>query len=352
VIARHGVTAVPRAIFTHQAILGLTPQQVWFITYIFSFQWDTSLPYPSIRRMATVTGYSSVQMHNIKAELVKAGYLSLVRRRDDLGGQDTNAYDFSGLLEAIRTLLQREATAGDLAESTVPDVEPEEEEEPLRRGRKPKRNIDNGSSAGLAVPRSAQREDPHLSAPEDLQFTGVGDTELSGGADLQFTGREDRQLTGAEDAELSRAGNPMSSGRVTRALPGGRTRGLHEIESTHTEENREDDSNQRSKKVAKRTEETTQTKSSIPGYSPYIAAVAADFSRELGDAVHEASNMKQALNLWQSSGLTEQAFVHLMQEARKLTRKYQSRPTWDAMNNKMAYYFTALRDLVAQGPDE
>ncbi|MBF6615050.1 MAG: hypothetical protein IVW55_18260, partial [Chloroflexi bacterium] len=109
VIARHGVTAVPRAIFTHQSILALTPQHVWFITYIFSFQWDTSLPYPSIRRMATVTGYSSVQLHNIKAELVRAGYLSLVRRRDDLGGQDTNAYDFSGLLEAVRTLLQREA---------------------------------------------------------------------------------------------------------------------------------------------------------------------------------------------------------------------------------------------------
>jgi DNA-binding transcriptional regulator YhcF (GntR family) len=96
VITRHGVAAVPRAIFTHQAALNLTPQQVWFITYIFSFQWDTTLPFPSIRRMAAITGYSTVQMHNIKSELVEAGYLRLVRRKDDLGGQDTNAYDFSG----------------------------------------------------------------------------------------------------------------------------------------------------------------------------------------------------------------------------------------------------------------
>lgn len=60
--------------------------------------------------------------------------------------------------------------------------------------------------------------------------------------------------------------------------------------------------------------------------------------------------MKQALNLWQSSGLSEQEFVDLMQEARKLTRKYQNRPTWVAMNNKMAYYFTTLRDLIGECP--
>jgi hypothetical protein len=51
VIARRGVAAVPRAIFTHQKALGLTPQQVWFVSYIFSFQWTTTLPYPSINKM-------------------------------------------------------------------------------------------------------------------------------------------------------------------------------------------------------------------------------------------------------------------------------------------------------------
>ena len=50
------------------------------MTYIFSFQWDTALPYPSIRRMSLPTGYSTVQLHNIKSELVEIGYLRLVRR--------------------------------------------------------------------------------------------------------------------------------------------------------------------------------------------------------------------------------------------------------------------------------
>ncbi len=62
--------------------------------------------------------------------------------------------------------------------------------------------------------------------------------------------------------------------------------------------------------------------------------------------------MKQALNLRKGSGLDEQRFVELMQEARKLTRRYQNRPTWDEMNDKMSYYFTLIRDLVQRlAPD-
>ena len=76
VIARRGVAAVPRALFTHQKALGITPQQVWFVSYIFSFQWSTTLPYPSINKMVQHTGYSRAHLHTIKAELVDAGYLT------------------------------------------------------------------------------------------------------------------------------------------------------------------------------------------------------------------------------------------------------------------------------------
>jgi hypothetical protein len=82
--------------------------------------------------------------------------------------------------------------------------------------------------------------------------------------------------------------------------------------------------------------------------SHYIAAIASDFSRELGDVVHEASNMRQAINLWHDSGLNEQEFVRLMYEAKKLTRKYQSRPTWDPLSNKMAYFYATFRDLLSK----
>lgn len=349
VISRHGVTAVPRAIFTHQSALSLTPQQVWFITYIFSFQWDTSLPYPSIRRMATVTGYSSVQLHNIKAELVKAGHLRLVRRKDEQGGQDSNAYDFSGLLDAVRTLLQRDAATDTTPEDiSATSTEEDDEEEPRRRGRKAKPKVEKAYGAYREDRGFAGRTDVEFAPPGDTKFTGVGDTELPGRVDRQFTGRKDRRLSGVGDTDYSGASKQASLGRVTPTLQGGRTRGLHEIEAPHIKENKEDDSNRLSKKSVSVTKDSTQPKANAESYSPYIAGVASDFSRELGDAAHDVSNIKQALNLWQASGLSEQAFVELMQEARKRTRKYQSRPTWDAMNNKMAYYFAALRDLLGQ----
>jgi hypothetical protein len=103
-----------------------------------------------------------------------------------------------------------------------------------------------------------------------------------------------------------------------------------------------DDPNQ----VSKRNKKVTREPKNSNAHSPYIAAIASDFSRELGDVVLEASNMRQAINLWQDSGLNEQEFVGLMYEAKKLTRKYQSRPTWDPLNNKMAYFYATLRDLL------
>jgi hypothetical protein len=119
----------------------------------------------------------------------------------------------------------------------------------------------------------------------------------------------------------------------------------HESESKQAEAIDKDDSNRHSPKIKLRTREDNVP---IPRFSSYIADVARDFSRELGDSEHEASNMKQALNLWQGSELDEQQFVEVMHEARKLTRRYQSRPTWDVMNNKMSYYFATLRTLVDQ----
>jgi hypothetical protein len=134
---------------------------------------------------------------------------------------------------------------------------------------------------------------------------------------------------------------------MTRVLRGKRTPAWHEVEANQVEAKKEDkdDSNRPSQANGSVSEAIA---SRISSYSPYIAALASDFSRELEDSAHEASNMRQALNLWQSSGTREEEFVALMHQARKLTRKYQARPTWDAMHNKMAYFFATLRDLCVK----
>jgi hypothetical protein len=79
-------------------------------------------------------------------------------------------------------------------------------------------------------------------------------------------------------------------------------------------------------------------------YSVYITRVIGDYSCELGDEAHQASNTTQALRLWGQSGLDEAAFVDQLQEARRLTRIYQGRQGLGTIDNKMAYFFMVLRD--------
>jgi hypothetical protein len=106
-VLRGGIAAIPTAIFTYQALLDLSPQETWFISYILAHKWDEDLPYPSLRKMAERTGLSVRQLHRIKAAIVEKGYLQLVpRHRAEDGGQDSNAYDFGGLFGRIEELLR------------------------------------------------------------------------------------------------------------------------------------------------------------------------------------------------------------------------------------------------------
>ena len=192
------------------------------------------------------------------------------------------------------------------------------------------------------------------SSPHEAEHTGAYKSQQTTTYELERTGGyKSEQIPGYELDQT-----PLHEGRQTGSVyrdsyrptngrrPGTMKPSGHESESSQEETNhKKDDSNQI---PLKNRVSTREVKASIPGYSPYIADVTRDFSNELGDSAHEASNMKQALNLWHASGLPEQEFVEVMQKARKLTRRYQSRPTWDPMSNKMAYWFTTLRDLIAQ----
>src|SRR5215212_7646517 len=106
-VLRGGIAAIPTALFTYQALLDLSPQETWFISYILAHKWDEDLPYPSLRKMAERTGLSVRQLHRIKDAIVEKGYLLLVpRHRAEDGGQDSNAYDFGGLFGRMEELLR------------------------------------------------------------------------------------------------------------------------------------------------------------------------------------------------------------------------------------------------------
>ena len=327
VITRRGVAAVPRAIFTHQAELTLTPQQVWFITYIFSFQWDTALPYPSIRKMSTITGYSSVQLHTIKAELVALGYLRLVHRSNDHGGQDTNAYDFSGLLDKIRDMLQpsdKEEHGAHSNPVTNTGTEYGQPDRPIARRR--------GRKAHASAPK-----------PGSTQLPGGDRSKLSGGGRTKLTAPDSAQLVDLDSARLAAPDNGTHAGGTSARYSPGVARGLHKVEAGNEEAiMKKDDSNQRSREnVSVKTDNGLTP----PPYSPYIASVMSDFSTELNDPAHIISNVTQALRLWQSSNLDEQQFTELLYEAKRITRTYQGKQGLNGMSNKMAYFFKVVRDL-------
>jgi|GEM_PF-2843245 len=363
VIARYGVAAVPQAIFTYQASLGLRPQQVWFISYIFSYQWKKALPYPSIVKMAARTGYSTVQLHEIKASLVAMGYLRLVPRATRYGGRDSNAYDFSGLFDAIRNHLQREHTQNKGATARPANITPEptpRSRPSRRRGRaaaQRARQNGNGEQGDAQLinqgdARFIWEDGVELIPQGDVQFTWHGVAERIGESESGFTGEGGTEFTRESDATLAEEGapgqsvrtNPKPPTRVNRSLQKRVTPGSHNVEAIQEERTKQkrDDSNHLSLKRSLARDEDRATP--LPS-STYITAVMDDFSHELNDPDHKTSNATQALRLWQASKLSEQEFIHLIYEAKQLTRRYQTRSGPRGIENKMAYFFTVLRDL-------
>jgi AraC-like DNA-binding protein len=337
VISRYGVAAIPKALFSFQKEMGLDPQQVWLICYILSYQWDTALPYPSVAKMAAQTGYSKVRLHEIKASLVETGYLRIIHRQTDEGGWDANAYDFSGLMDAIRERLEpreKEETTAGLA-NIAGDYGETIEGLPRR-----KRRGANG--------RPAAR-------PTDTEFTRVPDNSLTTGSDSQFIRPTDNKITRVTDTEFTwdtasrhtKRVKPAPGGPPTPGLPGPLTKGVHKVEAQKEALNR-DDSNQLSPIENGKIEDVSQGKKYpiIPGFSPYMAAIITDFSLELEDRDHITVNVSQAMRLWKTSGLDEQQFVELLIESRKRVRTYQGKQGLGTINNKMAYFFRVLRQLV------
>jgi hypothetical protein len=83
------------------------------------------------------------------------------------------------------------------------------------------------------------------------------------------------------------------------------------------------------------------------GITGYLDNLIVDISREFGDTAHLASNCKQARNIYAELTLTEEIFVEqYVYQARQKT-KYQTK-----VRNKMAYFFTTLREMCGLNESE
>ncbi len=383
VISQKGIAAVPQALFTHQAALALSPQQTWFVAYILGRRWTTNLPHPSLRRMAQCTGYSERQIHNLKEELVTAGYLRLVQRRDASGGQDTNGYDFSGLLTAITVRLQAGAPSDEPVRrrevaALVPV--PVRQVLPPRRGRRGPAltPVQQDSvplvqeSSAVAVQESAQPlvqepargkvQIPSAGGGQSLSVTpvqgysastvqlhSVGQVQKSSEQPVQVpaTGPVQQDAVGEVQPAVSTATGFSGQGATgfsrEGAIPcnGAGASRFRRKEAVRKEPEPKDDSNRST--VGSDPPPPAHTER----YSPYVAGVIFDHSRELGDELHAPANVTQAHRLWHACSLDENAFVETLHEARRRVRTYQGKQGSGTINNRMGYFFRVVADLTA-----
>lgn len=343
VIVSRGVAAVPQALFTFEGDLGLTPQQAWFILYILSVPWSPPYPYPSLLKMAARTGYSKMQLHEIKNSLVAAGWLRLVRRTKEDGGQDSNGYDFAPLLDTLRKRLQGDTSGPNPPTPIQPHLpsteEPESSTEAPRKARPARQGRAGAQKRAQAMPIP-------LTDQAVTQLTGQAVKEHTGVGDNKLTGDPVNRLTEEADSRLTTPVNPPSVTSLSTGLQGRRSHTIHNKEASVTETQQKNvDSNQQSLNVILPQYSTTSSNNS-ERFSPYIAAIVTDFSDELGDQSHTVSNVSQALRLYRESNLDETTFADLLFQARKKVRTYQGRQGLGTINNKMAYFFRVLRDLT------
>lgn len=373
VILRAGIATVPRALFTHQAALHLTMQQVWFTGYILAHQWTSDLPYPSIKRMAARTGYTEGCLHDIKQALVDQGYLILVARRSADGGKDTNAYDFGPLLTAITEHLHPAPSALTTIRSAMSYHRTSEHGGLMGRLNSKegaRSSIDGGmrssvdrgmyySSDGGVRPGADERVRPSVEG-DALQVGGRDAPQLRGrGAAQTRRRRKDKEEKDQEDHSSQLAPNQDHQvderGINTRLKPEEATVANQEWHPDLSNVLPPRDTNQTPTDQEVLAAPAAVVIADDQSFSPanadlagaqYIAAVLSDFSRELGDTAHEGANITQALHLWRESGLSAHDFVtRRLYEARRRTRRAQGAQGTGHVANKMAYFFAVVRDL-------
>jgi len=96
-----GWTAFPSVILEKQHALGLTAMDVNIILYLSTHWWEAERkPYPSKKTIAQALGVTPRTIQKRIAALEQMGFVTREYRPHELKGNDTNIYDFSGLIEA------------------------------------------------------------------------------------------------------------------------------------------------------------------------------------------------------------------------------------------------------------
>ena len=102
-ILASGWTAVPSVVLLYQQQLNLDPTDFNILMHIVQHWWYADrLPYPSKRHIAEAMNITPRTVQRPIERMEKRGLLKRVARKHHLRGSDTNIYDLTGLIEALK----------------------------------------------------------------------------------------------------------------------------------------------------------------------------------------------------------------------------------------------------------
>ena len=105
-VADHGYTMVPSVFFALQAELALTSQQAMVLLHLLDRWWlsGSGFPWPSKKSLANRLSLSQRQVQRILTDLENEGLIKRLSRHYESGGQKSNAYDLTGLIDRLKEL--------------------------------------------------------------------------------------------------------------------------------------------------------------------------------------------------------------------------------------------------------
>ena len=121
-VIKAGYTVVPSIILRAQARLHINAVELAVLLHLLDHWWDNAeMPFPSKKRIADRLDVSTKTVQRAAAKLETEGLVRRVKRSNGQGGQASNHYDLSPLVEKIRPIadeyLEANRKAADLRRS-------------------------------------------------------------------------------------------------------------------------------------------------------------------------------------------------------------------------------------------
>jgi len=111
-VIKAGYTVVPSIILRAQARLHINAVELAVLLHLLDHWWDNEeMPFPSKKRLADRLAVSSKTIQRAMVALETEGLVRRVKRSNGNGGQASNLYDLSPLIEKIRPFADEDLEA-------------------------------------------------------------------------------------------------------------------------------------------------------------------------------------------------------------------------------------------------